>query len=472
LPIPAFKSKIGGIFFGAIRSRGLADAFSLITFDDGDFPVELHSAVDCVRAVKSGSITAETRIIVYQEDGERVRMKAGEFGLFKELLGIDATPESALPEVEVPEAVASTPPPEPLKPVASAAAPAPIPPPLTYANEEPAPAPTVPITQRGWFLPVLLAVLLSILWLYRSADAPADTATDAAAAGDATAAADPEAGLIEQSFYTMREVNVQPRPTAGAGVGKVARGTELSGVIVSGAINAERWLKIRKGTNTGLYVWAGNLSGTVRPELDSSVSGPKSVILDVPVRTEPNLNASIASGKTTSLSIGETVNVAGLVADGWAELTLKTGGIGYVPADSLALESDDLVGDVVDAAADAANAAISAVGASGGHKLYVQNQCPYPITLALYYRNAEGWQNNNGALWKFGANKSAHPSWRGADLIAVSRPVYYRITEANGDKINNFTGDLDVTYGTQTLSMKRANVDEAANGDYQIAFTC
>lgn len=470
----------------------MAVDFSLITFEDSGFPVELHDENACSRAVAAGRIHSSTEIIVYHTDGRIVRQKANEFSLFARLL---APPAPEPPAPAAPEPVAC--PPEPLEPVAAqpehgqiveestlaepsattdvtATPPTQVEQPLTETANAMPPSPPPAQKPLKW---IALGGLVLWFFAYVAGRHPADTPTSATGASEANSASsdvDPEASLERQTLYTVREVNLQQSAKSGAGVGKLPRNTAVTGVIVSGDNSAERWLRIKEGPQTGLYVWGGNLSAGARAELDTSFSGDKQVSVDTSIRAEPHENAAVIVGERTSVTAGDIVSVAGSLAGSWAEIALRKGGVGYVPMASFA--ATDVADEEADSPADAANGAVdSAVQPAervSGHSLYVRNQCPYSLSIALYYRSSSGWETSNGGIWNYAANTAQYPTNRSSRLIAVSPQIYYRIMVANGEQISNFGGDINVNYGNQSLSMKKAEVLEASDGDYEISFTC
>ncbi len=82
-----------------------------ISYEHDGFPEFLRSESACKRAVELGRIGADTPIVVYEEDGDRTRMLAGEHPALRSLLGL-VSPADELPP-EAPEPPAQSPWPAP-----------------------------------------------------------------------------------------------------------------------------------------------------------------------------------------------------------------------------------------------------------------------------------------------------------------------------------------------------------------------
>jgi len=133
---------------------------------------------------------------------------------------------------------------------------------------------------------------------------------------------------VTETDYVSRTTKVRSDPGAtGAEVGEVARGDQLVGRIVKGAGGSSRWLQITKGEWKGDYVWTENLSHYPRPALASTEHRIRRVKSTSMMWTQPN------SGSQTIRSVepGERMVVLGKTADGWREIELNVGGVGYLP---------------------------------------------------------------------------------------------------------------------------------------------
>ncbi len=129
---------------------------------------------------------------------------------------------------------------------------------------------------------------------------------------------------VGTSFYAVRKAKLRDKPSTEGSVvkGEVARGTLLNGALVEGTDGKSQWLKI---DNSGYYISAANISNEAPVALSAQLN--RSVTLDeqTDVRTRPSDDAA----PTDSLVSGTAVDAVG-VANGWIEITLKKGGVGYI----------------------------------------------------------------------------------------------------------------------------------------------
>lgn len=158
---------------------------------------------------------------------------------------------------------------------------------------------------------------------------------------NATAAVDEDAPdevtqadlMGSSTYYAVRETNIRARAsTATSIVGKLTRGGEVYGVGVEAGDSAKRWLKITTGPYRGYYVSAEwNLSSQARPEIDTSVAGPRVTTDSTSAYREPSLQSELIR----QLLPGTPVSLVGLTSEGFAEISLKSGTIAYVDPGSL-----------------------------------------------------------------------------------------------------------------------------------------
>jgi DNA-binding helix-hairpin-helix protein with protein kinase domain/uncharacterized protein YgiM (DUF1202 family) len=134
-------------------------------------------------------------------------------------------------------------------------------------------------------------------------------------------------------LYAVRQTNVRARPTTAMPiVGKLDRASGVQGVIVAGTDGQKRWLKVTDGPYKGYYVSAAaNLSDNARPELSTAYSGPKVVTSPTTVYREPSRDAPVL----LDIPAGAKITVVGTTSDGLAEVSLKSGAIGYVDVGAL-----------------------------------------------------------------------------------------------------------------------------------------
>jgi hypothetical protein len=450
--------------------------FSLIVAEtESGRPLNLYNEAQCATAVANGDIAADSPIVVYV-DGTGTSMRAIDHPAFASLAPA-APPPPASPASPPPPSPSLPPPPPPIeeepqaafddrdvRPIAPPDMPTvppvepartlvvvPPPPPPPGRGYQPAGPPSAVVVRNA--LLGLCGLLLLAFCTTRNTSRPAaDIGGNGQVSENMTATeTDPEANLPEVTRYTLRDVNAQTGATSGTSQDKIERGAEVSGVIVPGSVDAtQRWMKLRSGRYEGRYIWAANLAETAPPALDTGFAGTKMAFMAGTIRTAPASDAAEINEPT--FPIGRSFLIAGKVNGDWAELLLKHGGVGYVEA-------------AVFEPPAAAN-----VGTT--HSILVANEClTSSFTFALYYQDAFGWHNNNGALWIFQPGVSLYPTFNDNHLITTNPTIYYAITAVNG-RAQNFTGSNSVQYGTTMLSMRQAVVTYMDNGDYKITLQC
>jgi len=148
-------------------------------------------------------------------------------------------------------------------------------------------------------------------------------------------------------------------------LGELQRGQTVAGSWITASDGQTKWLKT-KWAGTDGYVWSRDLSDRARPPLVAAPSGGQTVQVASPVRAEADDVAPVVD----TVFVGQSVQAAGTTADGWTEISLSGGDVGYVkaavfqppapppPPPELATSADQ--GAVPDAATSAADAAVSA----------------------------------------------------------------------------------------------------------------
>lgn len=167
---------------------------------------------------------------------------------------------------------------------------------------------------RGWLVPLAIAVLVLVV---------------------ATIAFNlrPKAPVpASQAFYATRTVNLRSAPTSigTQTLGGLARGDRIVGRLLPADEPDERYVEISEGQSQGRYVWAKNLSPTPRYPLRSGGFNGR-IRRQSALYAEPDSAAVVLD----SLPPGTNVVVAGSVGEGWYELSLRRGGVGYVAAGAL-----------------------------------------------------------------------------------------------------------------------------------------
>jgi hypothetical protein len=129
---------------------------------------------------------------------------------------------------------------------------------------------------------------------------------------------------IGNAFYAVRKAKLRDKPTTDGSIvkGEVTRGTQLTGVLVEGSDGKSQWLKI---DTSGYFISAANISNEAPVALSSALNRPMTLDEQSDVRSRPSDDAA----PVDSLVSGTVVDAVG-IANGWVEITLKKGGVGYI----------------------------------------------------------------------------------------------------------------------------------------------
>lgn len=206
-----------------------------------------------------------------------------------------------------------------------------------YQQQPYQPAPPVqdyPVEQNSsprwpWLLggAALIALSLAAFGYMRDGSTlkPVDdqTLAEQSSEGKAEAAA-PKVISPAETLYVAAEANVRDKPTTSGTkvVGKLARGTSVTGDVVMGAKD-QRWLKL---TGKEEYVSMVNLTKTAMPVLATTSSTDATIASRCAVLSEPDPNAPVK----VTLQPGNKIKITGLTDSGYAEFALPRGGVGYV----------------------------------------------------------------------------------------------------------------------------------------------
>ena len=181
-----------------------------------------------------------------------------------------------------------------------------------------------PTTNRRWLIPAisllgLLAMAGLYFWLFiaddlrRDADAPA---------AETQAAANSEA----QIFFTMTDANIRDKPTTtGSNIlGKLPRGSQLTGTVQPGSDADTAWLALTDGNG---FVAVANLSAFKPPVLVKSLNDQiwaADGLLDVWASTLPD------SDLLDRVREGTKLTLVGTTGDNFIEVKLSGGRYGYL----------------------------------------------------------------------------------------------------------------------------------------------
>ena len=133
-------------------------------------------------------------------------------------------------------------------------------------------------------------------------------------------------------MFTMTEANIRDKATTVGSsiIGKMPRGSALSGVVKLGEDGVTDWMELAEGKG---FVSTVNLSETEPPVLTKTL-GDKIWTADVATEiwSQPDSNSSLID----RVSEGTKLTLAGLTDNDYIEIKLKNGGVGYI-ADGAAI---------------------------------------------------------------------------------------------------------------------------------------
>jgi hypothetical protein len=171
----------------------------------------------------------------------------------------------------------------------------------------------------GKALAILLVFAGLYFWLFVLDDMQNGSVTPTADQGaDAAAAA--------EIFFTMTDANIRNKPSTSASVilGKLPRGSQLTGVVQRGSAPADGWIELSDGNG---FVAMVNLSPSKPPELVTLLND-QSWIVDMPVdmwaTTAPD------SALMDRVRADTTLKLVGLTADNFIEVKLPDNRYGYL----------------------------------------------------------------------------------------------------------------------------------------------
>ncbi|MBY8825527.1 hypothetical protein [Sphingomonas colocasiae] len=447
-----------------------------ISYEANGFPEFLRTEAACQRAIEKGQVRAETPIVAYGEDGERLRMAAGEHPLLREMLGLGTTASEEKPHAPEDPANGG----KSSQPVSTAETIAPdvIVTPEDAANPEtrqPLPASTGPIRSRtptdpapslrkifGWLIAALVVSMIAMRGC--ASDSPVANTKGSNESNTVAAAVDPDAGLVEETFYAVRQIAVRAKANSGSvEVGRLERGAELVGVVVPAESNANyRWLKIKQGPFTGNFVSMLNLSETQRPVLDAAQAGTWYTLEALTPLQAPNDSSPQMTNAAWSLATGQKLEVAGVTGagtftKGWAEVMMeKQTGVGYVPFDRLTQNGDLALDGPMDSVEEP-------------RALGLVNQCGEPITLLLRFQDHYGWQTvrtrlPDGIERDLGLN--------GARAQLVSGEVYFAFLTIGDVPVAYRGTKLTTMFEGKSYDLNRLSFDVVRDDRYRATFTC
>lgn len=202
---------------------------------------------------------------------------------------------------------------------------------LAQAYEPSPEIPDQPQPTRNWM--VIVAVIGTVLvigalyfWLF-----VADDLRPPAASSSGNGIEAGEAAELEQMF-AMTAANIRDKPTTvGSNIlGKLPRGSAVTGLVKLGEDGTSKWLELADGKG---FVGVVNLSDTEPPEIIKALND-KIWTTDaaIDIWAQPDTTSTLAD----RVSEGTKLTLAGLTANDFIEVKLSKGGIGYI-ADGAAI---------------------------------------------------------------------------------------------------------------------------------------
>lgn len=236
------------------------------------------------------------------------------------VVGATATAPNPAPIAEV--SFIHTPPP---------AAPVYTPPePVSYPDEL-----TVPKNSNRWLIGGGLALIAVLAGLYFFLFRYHNMANEG---GTPTATATPKPVMADKQLYTVTQANIRDKATATGSnvVGKIPRGTPVTGKLALGEDGVSDWLELSDGTG---FVGAVNLSETAPPVL-TKIIADKIWAADKPLEiwAQPDSTSSLID----RVAAGTSLTLSGLTANDYLEIKLRKGGVGYIADGARILSLQDV----------------------------------------------------------------------------------------------------------------------------------
>lgn len=178
---------------------------------------------------------------------------------------------------------------------------------------------------RKW--PIIAAVVGSLLliggiyyWLFLADDINGSSETAYSAGADDTPLAE------AKQFFAMTEANIRDKPTTAGSVilGKMPRGSAVTGTVKLGADDSSEWLQLADGKG---FIAMVNLAEVAPPEIVKSLNDK---IWTTDAAVEIWSQADTASPLLDRVSEGTKLTLAGLTANDFIEIKLRKGGVGYL----------------------------------------------------------------------------------------------------------------------------------------------
>jgi zinc-ribbon domain len=141
-------------------------------------------------------------------------------------------------------------------------------------------------------------------------------------------------------YYAVADANIRSKATTvGTQItGKLVRGTEAAGTVITGEDGSTSWLELAGGKG---FVAMSNLSETEPPQITKAL-GDRIWAADQPmdVYAQPDASAVVLD----RAAVGTPLTLFGLTANGFIEIKLKKGGVGYLADGARIAEASNVKG--------------------------------------------------------------------------------------------------------------------------------
>jgi hypothetical protein len=189
----------------------------------------------------------------------------------------------------------------------------------------------------NWLLIGGIAAILLLLLLYYLIFLRDDIATQAPAEKSVKSV---EQTIEPVKFYAVAQANIRDRATTVDTniIGKLARGVVAEGIIITGEDGTTSWLQL---TDDKGFVATSNLSENQPPEIARAL-GDRIWKTDkaMDILTEANAGAPVYG----RVAAGTPLTLFGLTTNGFVEIKLKKGGVGYLPDGARIAEASEAKG--------------------------------------------------------------------------------------------------------------------------------
>lgn len=172
----------------------------------------------------------------------------------------------------------------------------------------------------GGAVGALLLIALLYFWLFVADDMRSSSG------GSYGNGVDAAATIAPQQMFVMTEANIRDKPTTvdSTILGKMPRGSAVTGVLKLGEGGVSNWLELADGNG---FIAAINLSEVEPPEITRPLNDKVwSADAAIDIWSQPDTSSSLID----RVSEGSKLTLAGLTANDFIEVKLGKGGIGYI----------------------------------------------------------------------------------------------------------------------------------------------